>query len=349
MAKRICLTVLVLLAVGTADSEAQYRRNRYAPYRGGGGWGGYPYGYANQYAGPGGYLHGASDVLSATGDLYVKQEQARVEREKANQAKLETRKQEFDLKNYEKANTPTFTDMQEVRKSERVARVMNDATIFEIKSGSALNTLMPFVYQLTLRGIQGPQVPIDPYTLQQVNVTGGSEDVSPGLLKDGGKLQWPLELRGPEQKRIDALFPQAISEAAQKMLDPKVFRDLKTEADKLNDIVIKKLGKNELDGASYLESKRFIKALQDALSVLRRTDAYRYINGDNTATGRNVQELVSNMEQRGLRFAPASPGGEAAYRAVYSAMVAYANGAASNSGFRVRMNRRAAPNPDRPK
>ena len=48
-----------------------------------------------------------------------------------------------------------------------------------------------------------------------------------------------------------------------------------------------------------------------------------------------MQELVRNMSRQGLRFAPASPGGEAAYRALYNAMVSYTAGAETASGFRI--------------
>jgi hypothetical protein len=54
-----------------------------------------------------------------------------------------------------------------------------------------------------------------------------------------------------------------------------------------------------------------------------------------------VPELVQSMTKQGLRFAPGTPGSEAAYQAVYNAMVAYAAGADSGSGFRVQ----AAPPP----
>src|ERR1700704_3752349 len=50
----------------------------------------------NYYYSPGGWrgnaLTGAANVVSATGDLYVQQEQARIQREKANQAKLDTKR-----------------------------------------------------------------------------------------------------------------------------------------------------------------------------------------------------------------------------------------------------------------
>ena len=45
----------------------------------------------------------------------------------------------------------------------------------------------------------------------------------------------------------------------------------------------------------------------------------------------------SKMTQQGLKFAPALPGSEPAYFGLYSAMVAYAMGGESESGFRVRL------------
>src|SRR5262249_36727935 len=58
----------------------------------------------------GNQLMGQAAVISASGDLITAQEQARILREQANQAKLDTRKQAFDLMLYERAMTPTFTE-----------------------------------------------------------------------------------------------------------------------------------------------------------------------------------------------------------------------------------------------
>jgi len=298
----------------------------------------FPYPYPNPYSnfGPGAVLSGSADVLSATGNVVVQQEQARVVREQAHQAWLDSEKKRFDLEAYERANTPTFTETQEKNKSLQLRRVLTDPTIYEITSAKALNTILPFAYSLTMQGIQGPSMPISPFMLEKINVTTGDKDSNIGLLKDGGRLTWPFELRGEEQKKIDKLLPYAVMQAASNTLEPSIYSEIKKEADKLNDIVIKKLRTNELDGTAYLESKRFIAALQSALSVLRQPDASRFLSGAYSAKGRDMQELVMNMYQSGLKFAPASPGDEAAYTALYRSLAAYASAAPTNSsGFRV--------------
>src|SRR5262245_66109645 len=93
-----------------------------------------PPGY-NYYYPPGGYresaLTGAANVINATGDLYVQQEQARIQREKANQAKLDTKKQAFDEMMYEKANTPFFTEDQETVDAMVLRRLINNPSQWE--------------------------------------------------------------------------------------------------------------------------------------------------------------------------------------------------------------------------
>ncbi|HWY88307.1 MAG TPA: hypothetical protein VNX28_16465, partial [Gemmataceae bacterium] len=62
--------------------------------------------------------------------------------------------------------------------------------------------------------------------------------------------------------------------------------------------------------------------------------AAKLLNGTYAATGRTVPELVYNMTGKGLLFAPATPGNDAPYYALQSALVSYAAGSESNHGFR---------------
>src|SRR6516164_1520848 len=52
----------------------------------------------------GGYWNGQAAMLDAYGNLGVSQEQARIMREQANQAKLDTKKKTIDFMGYERAN-----------------------------------------------------------------------------------------------------------------------------------------------------------------------------------------------------------------------------------------------------
>ena len=60
--------------------------------------------------GQGAALSGSADVMNAYGNVVTKQEDARILREKANQAKIDTKRQAFDEMMYEKANTPSYVE-----------------------------------------------------------------------------------------------------------------------------------------------------------------------------------------------------------------------------------------------
>jgi hypothetical protein len=317
---RTCLGLACLFAL-SAPAGAQY-----PPYYPPPGYGGF---------GPGNVLNGQASVINASGQLFINQEQARVEREKANQAKIDTKRKTFDEMMYEKANTPTFTEDQEKVDMMTLRRIMNHPLEAEVTSGKAQNTLLPYLDKLMRVGIQGPPVALDPFMLKSVNVTTGKEGFNIGLLKDGGILDWPLAVRGPTQKKLAPLLPQLVSGAMSGDLN----LDLYTKASKgvaaLQDELRTKFRKEEIDGGLYLEGKRFLDSLDSSMKMIRSPSASRLLNGTYAATGRTVPELVYNMTMKGLKFAPANPGQEAPYFALQSALVSFAAGAESNSGFRA--------------
>src|SRR5439155_6577418 len=100
----------------------------------------------------------------------------------------------------------------------------------------------------------------------------------------------------------------------------------------------KKFVDEEIVGGDYLTGKRYLESLNSALDVLKQPTAARYLDGTYKATGSTVQELVQNMTAKGLQFAPASPGNEAAYFSLNSSVQAFATaGHASDTSFRVRL------------
>src|SRR5205823_5331689 len=67
-------------------------------------------------------------------------------------------------------------------------------------------------------GGSGPTIPLDEAILKQINLTSGQGgNSSIGLLKDGGKLSWPLPLRGRDYKtdrdRLTQLAAEAFKQA----------------------------------------------------------------------------------------------------------------------------------------
>jgi hypothetical protein len=298
----------------------------------------YPVGYGSGF-GPGNTLNGQANVIDATGKLFIDQEQARITREQANQAKIDTKRKTFDEMMYEKANTPTFTEDQEKVDMMIVRRIINKPLEAEVTSGYAQNILLPYLDKLLRVGIQGPTIPLDQAMLSQINVTSGSANAGNigniGLLKNGGKLDWPLGLRGPTQKKLDPLFPKLVASAAKGDLDADLYFKVNKGVTALQDELTQKFRKEQIDGGLYLEGKRFMESLDSSMKMLRSPTASKFLTGAYRAEGRTVPELVYNMTSKGLRFAPATPGDNAPYFGLQSALVGFAAGAESNHGFRA--------------
>jgi hypothetical protein len=180
----------------------------------------------------------------------------------------------------------------------------------------------------------GPPVPLDPMQMSQINVTNPAGSGNIGPLRNGGKVSWPTATRGPIQQNLDVLLPQAVAGASKGDLDPDVYSQVRRDINQLQKEIKANFYADKIDGASWINGKRFLESLNQAAIALQNPDAAKQLNGTFAAVGRNVPELVQNMTRAGLQFAAASPGGEPAYYALHSAMVAYAAGAQNGSGFR---------------
>ncbi|MCI0380746.1 MAG: hypothetical protein L0215_24445 [Gemmataceae bacterium] len=300
---------------------------------------GYPYPYPPTYPGfgPGGYLQGQASVINASGDLMVKQEQARVEREKANQAKLDTQKKSFDQRLYEKMLTPAYGEVASRDQALLLKRIMTNPMQAEITSGKAHNIMLPYLTNVALQGIQGPPIMLDQQQMRYINVTTtGEGGFNLGILRDGGHVKWPMALRGsPTQKKLDKLLPDAVAAVANDSFDLKTYKELTKDVAKLTDELRTKFHKEEIDGGLYLDGKRFMDSLESAVRGLAEPTASKTLQGSFAATGRTMPELVTNMAQKGLKFAPANPGNDTPYFALYNAMIAYSNGAVDSNAFKT--------------
>ncbi len=67
----------------------------------------------------------------------------------------------------------------------------------------------------------------------------------------------------------------------------------------------------------YMEAKRYLRLLAHTVTALQEGTASNYLNGHWVAKGKNVAELVQFMAKMGMWFAPATPGDESAYLALY--------------------------------
>jgi hypothetical protein len=306
------------------------------PARGQWGWGPNPW---NPYMpwggnGNGATLAGSAQVIQANGQLIQDQEQARIMREKANQEKLVTKRQAFDQAAYERANTPSWTEEQEKVMATQIRRVMTMPNNAEIRRGDTLNTLLPFLKAMSDQGVAGPPMPLNQSMLRGLNVRVGSGGaaLSPGMLADGGRIAWPLALRGANSKKLDKLLPEAIAQAVAGTLEQPTYTSLVSTVLTMKEDVRKQYHKEQITGSTFLGASDFLDSLNASLKVLQQADAGKFFDGSYTARGGTVPELVDNMTANGLTFAPATPGIDAPYFSLHNSFVSYARAAQSGGG-----------------
>jgi hypothetical protein len=85
----------------------------------------------------------------------------------------------------------------------------------------------------------------------------------------------------------------------------------------------------EMSPTDYIGAQRYLTQLGQAVTALADPKVANYFNKNYSARGKNVAELVKFLSDNGLVFAPAVPGDEPAYRAMYDALAAYDAGMAS--------------------
>jgi hypothetical protein len=284
-------------------------------------------GYSGSYGTPvGDYLRGTAGLVTAEGGYLVSLQQAQISKEKSRQEQFETRRRTFDQHLYERGKTPTWEGERQRFLAQAVQRSLH-APAAEVWSGHALNTLLDELQRVEKdRGLHGAEIPLDGEVLRHINVTTAENAGNPGLLKNEGRLSWPLALRDPayetDRGLLDTLTPVAIRQAVNGRVDAGTLRDLAAARDRLQDRLLSHI--RDLPSSQYIEARRYLHDFEDALGVFRQSEAGGYFTAKYTARGETVPELVRFMLTKGLRFAPAVSGDEGAYVALHAALAAYA-------------------------
>jgi hypothetical protein len=110
------------------------------------------------------------------------QQDAYKTREDVIQARLETRRQQFDLDNYIRGNTPTPEMVRQQRRLERWRGALNDPPVTEIRSGRALNEVLDLLQVVRDHNIGALNLTVPQDALGRINVTCGAAP-SIGLLR----------------------------------------------------------------------------------------------------------------------------------------------------------------------
>src|SRR5579884_4106609 len=212
---------------------------------------------------------------------------------------------------------------QEVRPRQELAPA-------EVLSGEALNELLREVIARQAKGEKGPNVPLDAARVQRLNLTGG-QGRDPSLLRDGGRLTWPPALQAAAYDRprreAEQRFRQAVDAArGDRAADRETLARLREASETLQAALAADV--DYLTPSQYIEARRYLNRLDSACRLLQDADARDYFSGKWAARGDTVAALVDHMKRQGLRFAPAAPGDEDAYRALYAALRAYEAGLA---------------------
>jgi hypothetical protein len=285
------------------------------------------YSYADPY---GGGLRGAADVLRAQGQFEQDFRQARLLNQEVERSKVDTRGKIYGEWLYERANTPTIVD-DEVRIARLESRrALAAMPLSEVLSGYALNTVLDDLRKRPNLNIKDASGPIAPDVLKQINFTSGNGSGNVGILKpvkESGTLNWPLPLQGAayqdEVRRLNQRAAESVKLVENTgQVDAGTLNDMKDDVRRLRSKVSAHI--DDLTPPQVIQANRFLNQLSDALTALAQPDVAGYFSDKFAAKGKTVPELVQYMAQRGLKFAPATGGDEAAYSALYSHLVGYA-------------------------
>jgi hypothetical protein len=240
-------------------------------------------------------------------------------------AQLEIRRRLIEQKRWEEENTPSLETLREYWRQLAVQRSLNDPPLSEITSGSTLNVLLEQARRNQLARIEGPPVQLAPATLRCINVTTGSTTGGSAVVRATEDVKWPLVLQAPRWQDLRLIIDTCLYNATLEATSQGVQYDTDR---KLNDAITQL--DREVDGAvraltptEFIQARRFVRQLRETRKTLTEPGAANYLIGKWAAKADTVAELVQHMQTTGLRFAPALPGDEAAYRALHHALVCY--------------------------
>jgi len=270
---------------GGSGSFAAYSSD---PYGAGGGGG-----YTNPYNG---YLSGAASVTSANGQYQIQIQSARLMREQSRQAAIETRRKLYDEAMYEQMHRPDPEKIRQHDQEVALDRARHTPPLTEVWSGTALNDLYNHLSSQYGQLNKGPKVPLDEDMLKGINLTPRDTRANPGLLKDEGKLQWPLSLMSNEFTEPRRALERLLADAVQQVkfnnpVPAGSLRDMHVQLGQLNDTLRDRV--NDLSPTQFIEAQRYLHQVGDAVKALEDPKVGNYVNRNWTAKGKNVAELSS--------------------------------------------------------
>jgi len=297
----------------------------------------YGYGYQDPY---GAAFQGLASLTSATGQYYIATMQARIIREQARQATIDTAKKQLEFEAWYETVRPTAPKMIALERATDLDRARKGSPASEIWSGKALNDLLASVLKEGSGRLKdGPNVPLEDETLKHLNLSppagGGNAGLLRKLLDKDYHFNWPEVLSESKYEKLTKDLETQLRSAANDVYQSGegIATDKKNNIRATFDAITKQFNESadELAPSQYIESKRFLNQVKAAIRALSDTSVKNYLNKNNTwnAKGKNVAELVDHMSKTGLMFTGAADGDYAAYNAAYIALRQFEAGLAS--------------------
>jgi len=276
------------------------------------------YGYQDPY---GAQLQGYASMINATGKYYGDIQKASMTREQVRQMSYETTKRRIELERWYEATRLKPQDLLDREMAANLDRARRNPPDSEISSGQALNVLLASIQRSSQLNL-GPNVPLDDDSLKQINLTSAGTSGNVGMLKDASKLSWPQALLNSgydmERRRFNANLAQAVSYLKDGEPVPiNTLRDIQADYKAINDRLNDSA--DELSPDRYIDA-RFLNQLNQAVRALGDKNVGKFFTKSWTPKGKNVAELVSQLNKEGLTFAAATLGDEGSYKALYLAM-----------------------------
>jgi hypothetical protein len=312
MSRTIALAPIALLILAAA-APAQTGGDPYNAVAPGNYWG---------YNDP---LTGAANAIAAQGHFLMDFQKARLLNQDVVQKKLETRRKILEHWAWEhRFISDTLEEERQRMREQEIRRFVNDASPAEIYSGAVLNQLRKELLGKFDALGQGQSLSVDPNWLMHVHVAspvGGNT----GILK-ADKIPWPLLVLGRDDLAADRTeIEQLLGKAKTTILQGKTpaaeIIQLRRKLEKLRKRLVTEQRNgpddSEWSPGQYVAAMRSLKEIKDSLVILERPDAAFYLN---PLKGGSVVELMTNMKDQGLTFAPATIGDERYYSSLYYAM-----------------------------
>jgi hypothetical protein len=266
-----------------------------------------------------------AEVIDATRRWYEFEMSRKLLYEQLKREKLTTKRLWDDYERQVRENTLSLEEQRHLANLAALHRSL-DPPAQEIYSAQALNVLLEDLKPFQAITGRGPQVPLPKETLTHINVISIQDrSGNIGVLKNKGRLSWPLVLQAAEyqepREALTASAPRAVEQAVHGGVQPESLRGMEDALTKLNGRLADNIKK--LPPPRYIESKRYLGELKEALKLLEKPHAGDYFTGKFSARGKTVGELVQHMSRQGLRFAPALAGDEPAYEYLHHYLVVY--------------------------